>query len=117
MVPSLRIGPCFYLFLLFRVTIHLSVRLLLRVLKPRVGLPHGVTGWRPPEVLPSPPPCGWSTGFIATPRTTGRLPSQRLRPALPTTVFWLSGLDTAPTVARHSAGTRRTSPELSLSWA
>src|SRR3954451_1279597 len=33
-----------YLFLLFRVTIHLSVRLLLRVLKPRVGWPHGVTG-------------------------------------------------------------------------
>ena len=29
---------------LFRVTIHLSVRLLLRVLKPRVGWPHGVTG-------------------------------------------------------------------------
>ena len=41
-----------------RVTIHLSVRLLLRVLKPRVGWPQGVTGWRPPEVLPSPPPCG-----------------------------------------------------------
>ena len=26
------------------VTIHFSVRLLLRVLKPRVGWPHGVTG-------------------------------------------------------------------------
>src|ERR1035438_5603408 len=47
-----------YLFFCFRVTIHLSVRLLLRVLKPRVGWPHGVTGWRPPLVLPSPPPCG-----------------------------------------------------------
>src|SRR5215472_12531901 len=57
-----------YLFLLFRVTIHLSVRLLLRVLNPRVGWPQGVTGWRPPEVLPSPPPCGWSTGFMETPR-------------------------------------------------
>src|SRR5579885_1656253 len=33
-----------YLFLLFRVTIHLSVRLLLRVLKPRVCWPQGVTG-------------------------------------------------------------------------
>src|SRR5262245_6276591 len=33
-----------YLFLLLRLTIHLSVRLLLRVLKPRVGWPHGVTG-------------------------------------------------------------------------
>ena len=30
-------------------TIHLSVRLLLRVLKPRVGWPHGVTGCRPPR--------------------------------------------------------------------
>ena len=29
-----------------------------RVRLPFVGLPHGVTGWRPPEVRPSPPPCG-----------------------------------------------------------
>ncbi len=29
--------------LLFLVTIHLSVRLLSRVLQPRVGWPHGVT--------------------------------------------------------------------------
>ena len=50
-------------------------------------MPHGVTGCRPPEVLPSPPPSGWSTGFIATPRTCGRLPSQRLRPALPIDTF------------------------------
>src|ERR1017187_9242123 len=35
---------CAYLFLLLCVTIHLSVRLLLRVLKPRVGWPQGVTG-------------------------------------------------------------------------
>ena len=33
-----------YLFLAFRVTIHLFVRLLLRVLNPRVGCPQGVTG-------------------------------------------------------------------------
>src|ERR1035437_5116187 len=72
---------CAYLFLLFRVTIHLSVRLLLRVLKPRVGWPQCVTGCRPPEVLPSPPPCGWSTGFMVTPRLCGVLPSQRRRPA------------------------------------
>src|SRR5690349_24948383 len=45
-------------FLAFLLTIHLSVRLLLRVLNPRVGWPQGVTGCRPPEVLPSPPPCG-----------------------------------------------------------
>ena len=34
----------FYLPLLRRVTINTSVRLLLRVLYPRVGCPHGVTG-------------------------------------------------------------------------
>src|SRR3979409_2244080 len=33
-----------------------------------VGFPRGVTGGRPPEVRPSPPPCGWSIGFIETPR-------------------------------------------------
>src|SRR5580700_5856948 len=32
------------------------------------GFPHGDTGWRPPDDLPSPPPSGWSTGFMATPR-------------------------------------------------
>src|SRR6266571_270627 len=46
-------------------------------------LPHGLVGWRPPEDLPSPPPSGWSTGFMATPRTDGRLFSHRARPALP----------------------------------
>src|SRR6185369_3667769 len=45
-------------YLLRRDTIKASVRLLLRVLYPRVGWPQGVTGGRPPEVLPSPPPCG-----------------------------------------------------------
>src|SRR5579872_2659229 len=85
---------CAYLFLLLCVTIHLSVRLLLRVLKPRVGCPHGVTGWRPPEVLPSPPPCGWSTGFIETPRLCGIFPIQRLRPALPNDTFSWSTLPT-----------------------
>ena len=34
------------------------VCLLRRVLAPLVGLPQGVTGWRPPEVRPSPPPWG-----------------------------------------------------------
>src|SRR5215469_5069029 len=91
--------PIDYLFLLFLVTIHLSVRLLLRVLKPRVGWPHGVTGWRPPDVLPSPPPCGWSTGFIATPRTLGRLPSHRDLPALPNDTFDCSIFPTWPIVA------------------
>ena len=50
-----------------------SVFLLCRVFLPLVRLPQGVTGWRPPEVRPSPPPWGWSIGFIATPRTEGLL--------------------------------------------
>ena len=32
--------------------------LLRRVFKPFVGFPQGVTEGRPPDVLPSPPPCG-----------------------------------------------------------
>src|SRR5262245_59882566 len=39
-------------------TMNLLVDLLLRVFFPLVGKPHGVTGWRPPDVRPSPPPCG-----------------------------------------------------------
>src|SRR5712671_7981430 len=101
-----------YFFRLWRLRrMNLLVDLFERVFLPLVGLPHGVTGWRPPEVRPSPPPCGWSIGFIATPRTDGRWPSQRLRPALPMTMFCWSGFETAPTVARHSPRTMRTSPE------
>src|SRR4051794_38855610 len=92
----------------------LSVALLLRVRAPLVGLPHGVTGWRPPEVRPSPPPCGWSTGFLATPRVSGRLPIQRVRPALARVWLALSGFDTAPTVAMQSERIYRCSPEFSL---
>ena len=73
------------------------------------GLPHGDTGWRPPEVLPSPPPRGWSTGFMATPRVWGRTPFQRLRPALPILMSSASALPTSPMVARQSMGTRRIS--------
>src|SRR5258705_5237647 len=96
------------------LTMNCEVRLLLRVLAPLVGLPHGVTGWRPPEVLPSPPPCGWSTGFMETPRLCGILPSQRLRPALPSDTFSWSTLPTCPMVAMEPNGTRRTSPEGNL---
>src|SRR4029453_10539664 len=88
---------------------NLSVRLFLRVLYPRVGCPHGVTGLRPPEVFPSPPPSGWSTGFIATPRTCGRLPFQRLRPAFPILTRPASALPTDPTVPRQSIDTLRIS--------
>src|SRR5438270_7412499 len=101
-------------YLLRRFTIMLSVRLLLRVLYPRVGCPQGVTGWRPPEVLPSPPPCGWSTGFMTTPRLVGRIPSQRVRPALPMLLFSWSRLLTCPMVAMQLTSTLRVSPEGSL---
>ena len=48
---------------------------------------------------------------MATPRLCGRLPSQRLRPALPMAMLscWL--LPSEPTVARQSQWTSRTSPE------
>src|SRR3984957_4979278 len=98
-------------------TMNLSVLLLERVFLPLVGLPHGLTGCRPPEVLPSPPPCGWSTGFIVTPRLVGRMPIQRLRPALPIEMFSGSVLPPWPMVAMHSTSTLRVSPEGSLSSA
>ena len=79
--------------------------------------PTGETGWRPPEVLPSPPPCGWSTGFIATPRTVGRTPFQRIRPALPQLMFDCSALPTSPMVARQRTSTRRISPDGIRRWA
>src|SRR5213596_2010787 len=100
-----------------RLTMNRSVRLLLRVLYPLVGSPHGLTGCRPPEVFPSPPPCGWSIGFIATPRTEGRLPFQRIRPALPQLMFDCSALPTSPTVARQRTSTWRISPDGIRSWA
>src|SRR5690349_9652725 len=40
-----------------RRTMSLSLSLFGRRVRPS-GLPAGFTGWRPPEVLPSPPPCG-----------------------------------------------------------
>src|SRR6185503_4918379 len=88
-----------------------SVDLFLRVLAPLVLLPHGVAQCLQPLVRP---PFGWSTGFMAIERTVGRVPLQRVRPALPVDSFIWSGLDTAPTVAKHSARTRRVSPEFSL---
>src|SRR6185312_7777466 len=98
-----------------RRTIILSLALRLRV-RPS-GLPHGETGWRPPEVLPSPPPYGWSTGFMATPRTVGRTPFQRIRPALPQLMLDCSALPTSPIVARQRTSTLRISPEGRRSWA
>src|SRR5215475_6024615 len=103
-----------YFFRAWRLArMNLVVDLFLRVFLPLVGKPQGVTGCRPPEVRPSPPPCGWSIGFIDTPRLCGRRPSQRVRPALPIEMFMLSGLDTAPIVAIQRPRTRRCSVELS----
>src|SRR3989304_5866993 len=101
-----------------RLIINLPVVLFLRVLYPFVGLPHGVQGCLPPEVLPSPPPCGCSTGFIATPLTCGLLPSHLDLPALPIETLKCSMLPTCPNVAIHLACTIRISlpgPELSIS--
>src|SRR5258708_22557264 len=88
----------------------LSLGLCARLVRPS-GLPHGLTGCRPPEVLPSPPPIGWSIGFIATPRTLGLRPFHRLRPALPSLMLPCSALLTSPMVARHEESTSRISPE------
>src|SRR4029450_3226087 len=88
-----------------------------RVRLPSVGTPHGVTGCRPPFDLPSPPPCGGWMCFMAEPRTDGRFPRQRLRPALPPVWFSWSTFPTWPTVARQVSATRRSSPEGSRSTA
>src|SRR6185369_14675273 len=84
-------------------TMNLSVRLLTRVVRPLVFWPQGDTGCGLPwPDLPSPPPCGWSTGFMARPRTVGRMPSQRLAPALPTRTDAFSMFESWPMVALHS---------------
>src|ERR1700739_2274295 len=63
------IGDCSYrLFLprLRRRLISRSLGLCSRRVRPS-GLPHGLTGWRPPELLPSPPPSGLSTRVMDIP--------------------------------------------------
>src|SRR3954463_6073565 len=70
-----------YFFRLWRLMrMNRLVDLFERVFLPLVGLPPGFTGGGPPGVRPSPPPCGWSMGFMTTPRLGGRQPSQRVRP-------------------------------------
>src|SRR5438128_4639738 len=87
---------------------------LLRVFPPLANTPVGEHGFRPPDVRPSPPPIGWLTGFMDTPRLWDLRPIQRLRPALPRLIFIWSALPIPPIVARHSELTRRTSPEGSV---
>ena len=90
---------------------------LLRVRSPLVYQPHGDDDGRPPDDLPSPPPIGWSTAFIATPRTFGRRPIHREAPAFPSTRCCQLGLLTSPIVAVHVRSTFRISPDCSLSSA
>src|SRR5690554_729194 len=93
----------------------LDAFLVSRVLIPRAFLPHGVIGdTRPIGALPSPPPCGWSTGFIADPLTVGLTPKWRLRPALPIVTNSQDSFPTCPTVARQVPNTLRTSPDCNL---
>ena len=54
---------------------------------------------------------GHKLGEFAVPRTVGRIPLQRLAPALPNTRSICSELPTSPIVATHSANTLRISPE------
>src|SRR3954462_14148742 len=82
----------------------------LRVLPPLASTPLGEQGSRPPAVRPSPPPIGWSVGFIVVPRLCGLRPFQRIRPALPMLMFMCSAFDTLPIVARHLLDILRTSP-------
>src|SRR3569833_3403520 len=105
-------GDPYFFFRLWRLMrMNLLVDLFERVFLPLVGLPHGVTGWRPPEVRPSPLFWGCLFGFLVLFWLWGRRPSQRLRPALPIAMLAWSGLDTAPIVPKHWPWTRRCSPE------
>src|SRR4030042_1903010 len=70
--------------------IYLSVVLFFRVFFSNT--PHGVQGCLPPELFPSPPPRGWSIGFMATPRTVGLQPNHRFFPAFPKEIFSCSKL-------------------------
>ena len=80
-----------------------------RVLYPFAGTPFLDLGC-PPEALPSPPPIGWSTGFIATPLVLGRRPNHLLLPAFPDFCNPCSELDTVPIVAKQVSKTNLLSP-------
>ena len=65
-----------------------------------------------PEVFPSPPPLGWSIGFIATPLTEGLIFNQRALPALPKVFKNVYSLETLPIVAKQWTGIDFNLPEL-----
>jgi hypothetical protein len=48
---------------------------------PTVNQPQGLLGLAGLDFLPSPPPWGWSQGFLATPLTQGLKPKSLLDPA------------------------------------
>ncbi|KAG0447300.1 hypothetical protein HPP92_028427 [Vanilla planifolia] len=79
--------------------------------------PRGCGFFLPIGDLPSPPPWGWSTGFITSPLTIGRLPSQRFDPALPKLFCFTPTLPTCPTVAEQFLDIKRTSPDGNLNVA
>ena len=92
--------------------------LTLRLLCPSAICPHGVDGFfLPIDVLPSPPPWGWSTGFVAEPLTLGRLPNQRLDPAFPKPSLLISIFPIRPILAKQFWDSKRISLEGSLSVA
>ena len=92
----------------------MSVLLLSPVFNPLADWPVGETGCLPPADLPSPPPCGWSTGFLTTPLVWGFLPNHLDLPALPILIFFWSGLLKTPIVAKDLESIFLTSPEASL---
>jgi hypothetical protein len=53
----------------------------------------------------------WSIGFMTVPRTVGRQPRLRLRPAFPASTLMCSVFPTPPIVARHLWNTSRISPD------
>src|SRR5574341_2306651 len=61
-------APSAYLLFVLLFRMYLLVALFFLVFLPSGG-PHGEQPGRPPDDFPSPPPSGWSTGFLATPRT------------------------------------------------
>src|SRR3989338_9724107 len=102
-----RLIPYFFLLSMMNLSEYFFLE---RVLYPLAGIPLRERG-RPPAFLPSPPPIGRSTGFITTPRTRGRRPNQRERPAFPETTSECSPLETAPIVAIQVTRIIRVSPE------
>src|SRR3989344_1774235 len=101
----------FYFILLRRINMP-DFFFLFLVFLPPVILPWAVLGLLVPRpCLPSPPPYGWSTGFIAVPLTLGLIPNHLLLPALPTLTSLFSSLETSPTEAQQVSRTFLTSED------